>query len=93
MFFGNVPGILLPLETYSDVVFGITIGPATPPGQYFGFVTIQGGTNILAATNLASPIFEVSLPPAALGISPSATNVVLRGRRLPEALNCNRIPI
>ncbi|MGA2787212.1 MAG: hypothetical protein ABSF60_06765 [Verrucomicrobiota bacterium] len=76
-FFGNVPGILLPLEAYNDVVFGITIDPATPPGQYFGLVTIQGGTNIFAATNLASPIFEVSLLPAALDIAPSATNVVL----------------
>ena len=76
-FFANVPGILLPFETYNDVVFGITIDPATPPGQYFGFVTIQGGTNIFAATNLASPIFEVSLPPAVLGIAPSGTNVVL----------------
>src|ERR1035438_1304360 len=43
VFFANVPGILLPFETYSDVVFAITINPATPPGQYFGFVTIQGG--------------------------------------------------
>src|ERR1035437_3124345 len=77
VFFANVPGILLPFETYSDVVFAITIDPATPPGQYFGFVTIQGGTNIFAATDLASPIFEVSLPPAALGIAPSGTNVVL----------------
>jgi hypothetical protein len=77
VFFANVPGILLPFETYSDVVFGIEINPATPPGQYFGFVTIQGGTNIFATTDLASLIFEVSLPPAALGIAPSGTNVVL----------------
>jgi hypothetical protein len=77
VFFANVPGILLPFETYSDVVFGIEINPATPPGQYFGFVTIQGGTNIFAATDLASPICEVSLPPAALGIAPSGTNVFL----------------
>jgi hypothetical protein len=76
-FFANVPGILLPFETYSDVVFGITIDPATPPWQYFGVVTILGGTNIFAATDLASPIFEVSLPPAALGLAPSGTNVIL----------------
>ena len=76
-FFANVPGILLPFETYSDVVFGITIDPTTPPGQYFGSVTVQGGTNIFAATNLASPTFEVSLPPAALGIVPAGTNVVI----------------
>ncbi len=77
VFFANVPGILLPGETYSDVVFGITVAPATPPDQYFGVVTIQGGTNIFTAANLASPIFEVSLPPAALGVALSGTNLVL----------------
>jgi hypothetical protein len=77
VFFANVPGILLPGETYSDVVYGITIAPTTPPGQYFGIVTIQGGTDIFAANNLASPIFEVSLPTAALGVALSGTNLVL----------------
>jgi hypothetical protein len=76
-FFANVPGILLPGENYSDVVFGITVAQATPPGQYFGIVTIQGGTNIFAATDLASPIFEVSLPPAPLDITLSGTNLIL----------------
>jgi hypothetical protein len=89
-FFANVPGILLPFETYSDVVFGITIDPATPPGQYFGFVTIQGGTNIFAAADLASPIFEVSLPPAALGIAPSGTNVVLSWASPPGGFELQR---
>src|ERR1700691_3401644 len=55
VFFANVPGILLPGETYSDVVFGITVSAAPPPGQYFGIVTIQGGMNIFAVDNLASP--------------------------------------
>jgi hypothetical protein len=77
VFFANVPGILLPGETYTDVVFGITIAPGTPPDQYFGFVTIQGGTNIFAANDFASPIFEVSLSPAALGVALSGTNLVL----------------
>jgi hypothetical protein len=76
-FFANVPGILLPGEIYSDVVFGITIFPSTPPGQYFGIVAIQGGTNIFAASSLAGPIFEVSLPPVAMGITLSGTNLVL----------------
>ena len=76
-FFANVPGILLPGEIYSDIVFGITIFPSTPPGQYFGIVTIQGGTNIFAVTSLVSPIFEVSLPPVAMGIMLSGTNLVL----------------
>jgi hypothetical protein len=77
VFFANVPGILLPGETYADVVFRITIAPGTPPGQYFGFATLQGGTNIFAADNLASPLFEVSLSPAALGVAFSGTNFVL----------------
>jgi hypothetical protein len=77
VFFANVPGILLLGETYSDVVFGITVASNTPPGQYFGIVTIQGGTNIFAAINLASPIFEVSLLPATLAIAPSGTNFLL----------------
>jgi hypothetical protein len=76
-FFANVPGILVPGETYSDVVFGIAINAATPPGQYFGIVTLQGGKNIFATTNLASPIFEVALPTAALNIALSGTNVLL----------------
>jgi hypothetical protein len=77
IFFANVPGILLPGETYGDVVFAITINPAIPPGQYFGIVTIQGGTNIFATNNLASPIFEISLPPAALGVMLSGTNLAI----------------
>jgi len=33
MFFANVPGILLPGETYRDIVLAIAVNPATPPGQ------------------------------------------------------------
>jgi hypothetical protein len=77
VFFANVPGILTPFETYSDVVFAIALNPATPPGQYFGIVTIQGGTNIFASTDLAGPIFEVSVPLPALSIALSGTNVVV----------------
>ncbi|HLX95255.1 MAG TPA: hypothetical protein VKU37_05880 [Verrucomicrobiae bacterium] len=74
VFFANVPGILLPGETYGDVVFGIAINPATPLGQYFGIVTLQGGTNIFAATNLAGPTFEVTLSPAALTLALAGAN-------------------
>jgi hypothetical protein len=76
-FFANVPGILPPGGSYSDVVFGITVASNTPPGQYFGTVTIQGGADIFAATNLTNPIFEVSLPTPALGITLTRTNLVL----------------
>jgi hypothetical protein len=76
-FFANVPGLLLSNETYLDIVFGVTIAPATPPGHYYGTVTIQGGTNIFAVTNLSSQAFQVSLPPAALGVTLSGGSLVL----------------
>ncbi len=59
-FFANVPGILSAGQTYSDVVFGVTINPATPAGDYFGAVTILGGSNIFAAGNLATQPFQIS---------------------------------
>jgi hypothetical protein len=77
VFFANVPGILLPGETYADVVFGIAVNPATPPGAYFGTVTVQGGTDIFAAVNLTNQTFQISLPPAALRVARSNTNLVL----------------
>jgi hypothetical protein len=77
VFFANVPGILLPGETYSDVIFGIAVNPATPPGNYSGMITIQGGTNIFATTNLSNQAFQISLPPAPLGISFSGANFLL----------------
>jgi hypothetical protein len=61
-FFANVPGILLPGETYTDVVFGVNLGSVAPPGVYYGTVTILGGSNIFASSNLASASFEISLP-------------------------------
>ena len=87
-FFANVPGILLPGETYSDVVFGVTISPATPPGDYFGSVAILGGSNILAATNLASQIFQVSSP--ALSILASGPDAYKFGAQ-PGAFAITRI--
>ncbi len=59
-FFANVPGILSAGQTYSDVVFGVTVNPTTPAGDYFGAVTILGGSNIFAAGNLATQPFQVS---------------------------------
>ena len=59
-FYANVPGILSAGQTYSDVVFGVTINPTTPAGDYFGAVTILGGSGIFAANNLATLPFQVS---------------------------------
>jgi hypothetical protein len=59
-FFANVPGILLPGETYSDITFGVTISNAIPLGDYFGSVTLLGGTNIFASNTLATQTFLVT---------------------------------
>jgi hypothetical protein len=60
-FFANVPGILSAGQTYSDIVFAVAINFTTPPGNYFGTVTLVGGSNIFAANNLATQSFEVSV--------------------------------
>ncbi len=79
VFFANVPGILLPGEIYSDVIFAVAINPAATNGDYAGTATIQGGTNnIFALTNLASQTFHVLVTPAALGITRSGTNVIVK---------------
>jgi len=77
IFFANVPGILLPGETYADIVFGVAINPATPPGDYSGTATIQGGADIFAVDNLSGQTFDILLQPAALGVALSGTNLVL----------------
>jgi hypothetical protein len=61
-FYANVPGILLAGETYSDVVFAVGILAGTPPGDYFGTLTILGGSNIFAEVALTSLTFQVSSP-------------------------------
>jgi hypothetical protein len=77
VFFANVPGILLPGENYTDVVFGVFINPATPHGNYSGTVTIQGGADIFATDDLTNQAFQVSLPPASLGITVTGGNLLL----------------
>jgi hypothetical protein len=76
-FFANVPGILLPGETYTGVVFGVFINPVTAPGNYFGTVIIQGGSDIFAVANLTNQTFQVTLSPATLGIAAFSNNFLL----------------
>jgi hypothetical protein len=76
VFFENVPGILLPGETYTDVIFGVVINPTTPPGNYSGMVTIQGGTNIFDVTTSSGQTFQIFLPPAVLGVTASGGNLI-----------------
>ena len=60
-FFANVPGILSAGQTYSDIVFAVTVNPTTSVGTYSGTVTIVGGVNILSSSNLATQSFQVSV--------------------------------
>jgi hypothetical protein len=74
-FFANVPGVLQSSEIYTDVVFGVAISASTPPGIYTGTVTILGGPDIFASSNLMSQTFEISLLSTTLGITtPSVTS-------------------
>lgn len=61
-FFANVPGILLPGETYDGPLFRISLSTA-PAADYTGTITFQGGADIIANTNLASaPITMLATP-------------------------------
>ncbi|HSY17929.1 MAG TPA: hypothetical protein VK815_06315 [Candidatus Acidoferrales bacterium] len=77
LFFCNVPGILQAGETYTDIVFGVALNPAIPPGNYSGTATVRGGSDIFATSNLASQTFQVTLSPAALRLAVAGTNCVL----------------
>jgi hypothetical protein len=59
-FFANVPGVLSPGQTYTDIVFAVGINTNAPAGNYSGTVTVQGGADIFATGNLASQSFQVS---------------------------------
>jgi hypothetical protein len=84
-FFASVPGILSPGETYSDVVFAVAISSNTPAGDYFGTVTIVGGTNIFDATALASQPFQITSSDTPFGawqlleFGTNATNPAISG--------------
>jgi hypothetical protein len=77
VFFANVPGLLLPGETYTDVVFGVFINPATPHGNYSGTTTILGGADIFTTGNLTNQAFQITLPPAKLNLTTTSNNFLL----------------
>ena len=85
VFFANVPGILLPGENYTDVIFSVFLNPAATNGDYAGTATVQGGSNILTTATLASQTFHLTLAPATLAISRSSTNVLLQWPSPPSA--------
>jgi hypothetical protein len=61
-FFADVPGILLPNETYIGPIFTVAINSAALSDDYSGSATILGGADIFATDNLQSQNVQVSSP-------------------------------
>ncbi len=62
-FFSNVPGILLPNESYSNSeLFRVLLIGAAPAGDYGGTVTLRGGADIVANGDLVSAFFLILSP-------------------------------
>ena len=71
-FFANVPGILLPGESYTGPLFSVAANSGA--ADYPGTMTVYGGADIQAAGNLASISFAVLSPAVNLVAStPSAS--------------------
>jgi len=75
-FFANVPGILLPGETYTGVLFSVTLSAAASPGDYAGTIFVKGGADIFASGDLASAGFDGTkcLLEYALNLDPRVAN-------------------
>jgi hypothetical protein len=61
-FFANVPGILLPGETYTGVLLRMEINATAAPGNYTGTIIVKGGADILAGGDLASAPLAILSP-------------------------------
>ena len=62
-FFANVPGILMPGETYDGPLFRLSLSSSSPAANYTGSITFQGGADITAGTALASTNFTLLATP------------------------------
>lgn len=62
-FFANVPGILLPGETYAGPLFRISLSSASATANYTGSITLQGGADITSSGALASAAITVLATP------------------------------
>ncbi len=74
-FYSNVPGILLPNESYADSeLFRVLLISGAPTGDYSGSITFRGGMDIQANTDLASASFTVLSPDVTIAATdPSAS--------------------
>src|SRR5262249_17990689 len=60
-FFANVPGILLPGETYNGPLFRVKLSTSATDAAYYSTVTLIGGSTITDATSLAAASFSLML--------------------------------
>ena len=74
-FYANVPGILLPGQSYTGEIFSVALGGSAPPADYGGTVTLQGGADIFSAGDLATAPFTLLSP---------AVNIVATGATASE---------
>lgn len=69
-FFANVPGILLPGESYTDSeLFRVLVNGFAPEDIYEGMVTLRGGADIQANDALGSAGFTVLSPDVSAALS------------------------
>lgn len=73
-FFANVPGILLPGETYRDTVCGVIVSNSAHATNFSGAIAILGGGDLFATNILATQTFQAVVPPAAVDIARSGDN-------------------
>ncbi|MSV28103.1 MAG: PEP-CTERM sorting domain-containing protein [Bryobacterales bacterium] len=83
-FFQNVPGVLLDGESYSDVVFMISIAAGAPKALYKGLATILGGDTPVSSGFLAAVAFQIdsSVPePGVVGLVMAGLGVLAAARK------------
>lgn len=69
-FFWNVPGVLLPNESYTDSeLFRVFVNGTAPAEDYAGTITILGGADIFASDALASTGFTILSPDVSITAS------------------------
>jgi hypothetical protein len=61
VFFANVPGILLPGESYTGPIFSVAVAANASPGDYVCTLDVKGGADIFAADSLATVGFTVTV--------------------------------
>jgi hypothetical protein len=90
-FYINVPGVLSDdgiFNSYTGTIFGITIEPDTPLGDYTGTVSVYGGYDSQTADNLLATdswTVVVAPEPAAFGLAIAGLAAIVLAKRRASA--------